>query len=106
MPETKTAQIDINWNEIAGKMLISRAMDDLEENKFVPEKKVLYQFSARGHELGQLILASLLDKPKDSVSAYYRSRPLAVPSCKQRIVSILAIPRMIHARNKNSSNRH
>ncbi len=78
MPETKTAQIDINWNEIAGKMLISRAMDDLEENKFVPEKKVLYQFSARGHELGQLILASLLDKPKDSVSAYYRSRPLMI----------------------------
>lgn len=68
----------INWKEIARKMLISRAMDDLEENVLVPEKKVLYQFSARGHELGQLILAHLLDKPKDSASAYYRSRPLMI----------------------------
>ena len=69
---------EIDWKEIALKMLISRAMDDLEENKLVPEKKVLYQFSARGHELGQLILAHLLDKPKDSASAYYRSRPLMI----------------------------
>ena len=68
----------IDWKEIALKMLISRAMDDLEENKLVPEKKVLYQFSARGHELGQLILANLLDKPKDAASAYYRSRPLMI----------------------------
>ena len=68
----------INWKEIALKMLISRAMDDLEETKLVPEKKVLYQFSARGHELGQLILAHLLDKPKDAASAYYRSRPLMI----------------------------
>ncbi|MEM9339336.1 MAG: pyruvate dehydrogenase, partial [Bacteroidota bacterium] len=59
-------------------MLLSRAMDDLEENQLVPEKKVLYQFSARGHELGQLILAELLDQPKDAASAYYRSRPLMV----------------------------
>ena len=75
-PSKKKTSID--WKEIALKMLISRAMDDLEENKFVPEKKVLYQFSARGHELGQLILASLLDKPKDAASAYYRSRPLMI----------------------------
>lgn len=68
----------IDWKEIARKMLISRAMDDLEENTLVPEKKVLYQFSARGHELGQLILAHLLDKPKDAASAYYRSRPLMI----------------------------
>lgn len=68
----------LDWKEIALKMLISRAMDDLEENKLVPEKKVLYQFSARGHELGQLILANLLDKPKDAASAYYRSRPLMI----------------------------
>lgn len=81
MPKTakapkKATKSAINWKEIARKMLLSRAMDDLEENVLVPEKKVLYQFSARGHELGQLILAELLDKPKDSASAYYRSRPL------------------------------
>lgn len=76
-PKKKTAT-SIDWRDIALKMLVSRAMDDLEENKLVPEKKVLYQFSARGHELGQLILAHLLDKPKDAASAYYRSRPLMI----------------------------
>ncbi len=74
----KEVKADVNWRGIARKMLISRAMDDLEEKILVPEKKVLYQFSARGHELGQLIIAHLLDKPKDSASAYYRSRPLMI----------------------------
>ena len=74
----KAQKSAIDWKEVALKMLISRAMDDLEETKLVPEKKVLYQFSARGHELGQLILAHLLDKPKDAASAYYRSRPLMI----------------------------
>jgi len=72
----RSKQSSIAWKDVALKMLVSRAMDDLEENTFVPEKKVLYQFSARGHELGQLILAQLLNKPKDAASAYYRSRPL------------------------------
>ena len=82
MPATKDTRkkraSKIDWKEIARLMLVSRAMDELEETKLVPEKKVLYQFSARGHELGQLILAHLLDKPKDSASAYYRSRPLMI----------------------------
>lgn len=69
-------QVSLHWKEIARKMLISRSIDDLEEHKLVPEKKVLYQFSARGHELGQLVLASLLTNFKDAASAYYRSRPL------------------------------
>lgn len=74
----KPTKAAIDWKDIALKMLISRAMDDLEENVLVPEKKVLYQFSARGHELGQLILANLLDHKKDAASAYYRSRPLMI----------------------------
>jgi len=57
-------------------MMLSRAMDDLEENELVPAKKVLYQFSARGHELIQLLLGQLLTHPHDAASAYYRSRPL------------------------------
>jgi 2-oxoisovalerate dehydrogenase E1 component len=76
MPATRSKGNKALWKDIALKMLISRAMDDLEEQRFVPEKKVLYQFSARGHELGQLLLAHLLDQPKDAASAYYRSRPL------------------------------
>lgn len=40
------------------------------------EHVVLYQFSARGHEVAQIILGSMIDRPHDAASAYYRSRPL------------------------------
>lgn len=66
----------VDWEKVAKLMLLSRAMDDKEENELVPDKKVLYQFSARGHELGQILLGSLLTHEHDSASAYYRSRPL------------------------------
>ncbi|MEO1023852.1 MAG: transketolase C-terminal domain-containing protein, partial [Bacteroidota bacterium] len=65
-----------NWREVAELMLLSRAMDEKEESELVPQKKVLYQFSARGHELGQILLGKLLTHPFDAASAYYRSRPL------------------------------
>ncbi|HEY4130039.1 MAG TPA: pyruvate dehydrogenase, partial [Gemmatimonadaceae bacterium] len=63
-------------------MLVSRALDDVEEttnkNKAsVPrEHLVLYQFSARGHDMGQIILGSMLDHKHDAASGYYRSRPV------------------------------
>ncbi|MCL4864443.1 MAG: pyruvate dehydrogenase, partial [Gemmatimonadales bacterium] len=56
--------------------LVSRRIDDIEENQLVPEKKVLYQFSARGHDVPQIILGQLLNHPHDAAGAYYRSRPL------------------------------
>ena len=71
-----------DWRRIAYSALVSRALDDVEEstnrNKAsVPrEHLVLYQFSARGHEVAQVILGSLLRHPHDAASAYYRSRPL------------------------------
>lgn len=65
-----------DWQHIARLVFASRAMDDIEENELLPRKKVLYQFSARGHEMSQIILGSLLTNPKDVVGAYYRSRPL------------------------------
>lgn len=37
---------------------------------------MLYQFSARGHDVAQTILGSLLTHTHDAASAYYRSRPL------------------------------
>jgi 2-oxoisovalerate dehydrogenase E1 component len=37
---------------------------------------VLYQFSARGHDLAQILLGSCLTDPNDAVCGYYRSRPL------------------------------
>ncbi|MDZ7658144.1 alpha-ketoacid dehydrogenase subunit alpha/beta [Fodinibius sp.] len=66
----------IDWSWLAKLMLTSRAMDDKEENELVPNKDVLYQFSARGHELGQILLGSQLTHEHDAASAYYRSRPL------------------------------
>jgi len=66
----------IDWKKVAHLMLTSRAMDEKEENELVPNKEVLYQFSARGHELGQILLGNLLTNKHDSASAYYRSRPL------------------------------
>ena len=65
-----------DWKRIAYLLLASRGLDDTEENKLLPGKKVVYQFSARGHDLAQLILGSLLDGKHDGVGAYYRSRPL------------------------------
>lgn len=46
----------------------------------MPERKVRYQFSAKGHELAQVLLGQLLTHPKDGVSTYYRSRPLMLAS--------------------------
>jgi 2-oxoisovalerate dehydrogenase E1 component len=71
-----------DWRRIAYHALVSRALDDVEEttNKnraSVPrEHLVLYQFSARGHEVAQIILGSMIDQRHDAASAYYRSRPL------------------------------
>ena len=67
---------NFNWLNVAKTMLLSRAIDEIEEAKLVPEKKVLYQFSARGHELAQIVLGMHLIDPNDAASAYYRSRPL------------------------------
>ena len=71
-----------DWRRIAYHTLVSRALDDLEESlnrsrATVPkEHQVLYQFSARGHDVAQSILGSLLVHPHDGVGAYYRSRPM------------------------------
>src|SRR5487761_2424709 len=71
-----------DWWKIAYHTLVSRALDDVEEttNKnraSVPKDHlVLYQFSARGHDMAQAILGSLLTGTHDAAGAYYRSRPL------------------------------
>ena len=68
----------VNWEEVVFHCLVSRALDDLEEQKLVPERKVVYQFSSRGHELAQVLLGTLLTHPHDGVGAYYRARPLMI----------------------------
>jgi 2-oxoisovalerate dehydrogenase E1 component len=65
-----------DWRRIAYLVQVSRAMDKLEEEKLVPEKKVLYQFSARGHDMAQVLLGTRLTHRNDAACGYYRSRPL------------------------------
>jgi 2-oxoisovalerate dehydrogenase E1 component len=65
-----------DWRAVVRRIATSRALDDLEESTLLPQRKVLYQFSARGHELTQVLLARRLTGSRDGVGAYYRSRPL------------------------------
>ena len=74
--ESNLTAIEVDWKKAADLMLLSRSIDDLEESELVPAKKILYQFSARGHELAQILLGMHLTDPNDAASAYYRSRPL------------------------------
>jgi 2-oxoisovalerate dehydrogenase E1 component len=66
---------EVDWREVARLVLTSREMDRLEEQDLVPARKVLYQFSARGHDLAQVLLGIQL-KDGDGAFGYYRSRPL------------------------------
>src|SRR5687768_16543666 len=83
-PSKRIARIraNVDWRQVAYHTLVSRAVDDLEEEtnrnraKVPKEHLVLYQFSARGHDVPQTILGSLITHPHDAASAYYRSRPL------------------------------
>jgi 2-oxoisovalerate dehydrogenase E1 component len=66
---------DVDWREVARLVLTSRELDRIEEDELVPAKKVLYQFSARGHDMAQVLLGLQL-RDGDGVFGYYRSRPL------------------------------
>ncbi|MBS3804479.1 MAG: pyruvate dehydrogenase [Oleiphilaceae bacterium] len=73
---SRSASQAYDWKKVAYLMHVSRALDDLEEQVLVPEKKVLYQFSARGHDLAQILLGLKLTNNNDAACGYYRSRPL------------------------------
>ena len=72
----RAADPDFDWKRVASFVLLSRALDAIEETRLVPEKKVLYQFSARGHDLAQIILGLQLTHRHDAICGYYRSRPV------------------------------
>ncbi|MGE0582819.1 MAG: transketolase C-terminal domain-containing protein [Steroidobacteraceae bacterium] len=69
---------DIDWARVAETVLASRALDDLEESRLVPARKVLYQFTARGHDVTQALLGQMLTGARDGVALYYRARPLVL----------------------------
>lgn len=68
----------LDWRRISQVLLQSRAIDTIEETELVPAKLVFNQFSARGHDLAQIILGSLLTHPNDAATGYYRSRPFVM----------------------------
>src|ERR1700745_4362162 len=65
-----------DWRRVVSLLHASRALDDIEESRLVPERKVLYQFSARGHDFAQILLGLQLTDAHDGIGLYYRSRPL------------------------------
>jgi 2-oxoisovalerate dehydrogenase E1 component len=67
-----------DWSSVLRTVFVSRALDALEETRLLPERKVLYQFCARGHDVTQVLLGLQLTGRRDGVSPYYRSRPLAL----------------------------
>ena len=69
-----------DWTQVAHLLLTSRMIDELEENELVQAGKVTYQFSAKGHELPQILLGLALDHPHDAATVYYRSRPFMLAS--------------------------
>ncbi|MEZ5972085.1 MAG: transketolase C-terminal domain-containing protein [Hyphomonadaceae bacterium] len=64
------------WKRVVQIVQTSRAMDAIEERELVPGKKIFYQFSARGHDMAQVLLGLHLTHPKDALCGYYRSRPI------------------------------
>ena len=78
---TNAPRAGFDWRRIAYLTLASRALDEVEEatnrhRATIPrEHVVLYQFSARGHDMAQTILGSLINGRRDGAGAYYRSRP-------------------------------
>lgn len=73
--DPRRVSADIDWRDVARLVLTSREMDRIEEEELVPGRKVLYQFSARGHDMAQVLLGLQL-KDGDGAFGYYRSRPL------------------------------
>jgi 2-oxoisovalerate dehydrogenase E1 component len=79
MPIDRSAgsnSLHIDWSRVVSTVLLSRALDELEETRLLPARKVLYQFTARGHDVTQVLLGQLLTGARDGVGVYYRSRPL------------------------------
>jgi 2-oxoisovalerate dehydrogenase E1 component len=77
-PLSKDIRNDLepDWKRVAYLVQVSRALDSLEETVLVPERKIFYQFSARGHDMAQVLLGLQLTRKEDAICGYYRSRPI------------------------------
>ncbi|HVK39795.1 MAG TPA: transketolase C-terminal domain-containing protein [Candidatus Kapabacteria bacterium] len=77
-PKPASAAPGVDWQQVARLMLLSRAIDQIEEERLVPGGLVTYQFSSRGHDLAQILLALAMRHPHDAATVYYRSRPFVL----------------------------
>ncbi|MEO0411564.1 MAG: transketolase C-terminal domain-containing protein [Pseudomonadota bacterium] len=75
-PADNVIDENIDWRQVVYQVQLSRALDEIEETQLVPQKKVLYQFSARGHDMAQVLLGLQLTHRHDAICGYYRSRPV------------------------------
>ncbi|MCB0232044.1 MAG: pyruvate dehydrogenase, partial [Anaerolineae bacterium] len=78
--QTRQLNPAFDWRKLARTAILSRRLDEMEEQELAPKGLVKYQFSARGHELTQLLLSQLLTAPFDAASVYYRCRPFMLGS--------------------------
>ncbi len=76
--DERTPLPDHDWEAVAKTLLVSRAIDRIEEEELVPGGLVKYQFTARGHDMAQILLGQHLDHPRDAAGVYYRSRPFVL----------------------------
>jgi 2-oxoisovalerate dehydrogenase E1 component len=75
-PKAESRNAAPDWRRAAFLVQLSRALDQVEEKVLVPERKIFYQFSARGHDMAQVLLGLTLTDPNDAICGYYRSRPI------------------------------
>lgn len=77
-----TCEVDpsYDWDHVVYLMHCSRAIDEIETHQLYPERVIQTQFSAKGHELTQILLAMQLGLPGDAATVYYRSRPFLLAS--------------------------
>ena len=68
----------VDWEAVARDVLRSRALDQLEEGRLYPERRMFFQFAARGHDVTQVLMARALTGARDAAAVYYRSRPLVM----------------------------
>lgn len=72
--------ISFEWRQVARHVMTSRIMDLVEEEELAPGRKIKYQFSAKGHELAQVLLGLASTHQHDGATVYYRSRPFLLAS--------------------------
>jgi 2-oxoisovalerate dehydrogenase E1 component len=67
--------MNVDWERVARLVLTSRLIDEFQEQELAPSGSIPYQFSAKGHELSQVLLGLAMNHPHDAAAVYYRTRP-------------------------------